>query len=338
MKPRHLPAALLVLTALCTPPLWAQSEDWYRVELLVFRQGGPGAATQERWPAEPHLRYPGTQRFLVYPERVAQRAAAHPGTHSEVDAYGRQMITPSDPDTAPVEEIPRRDPAGGAPVGEAPPAAGADLPETEAPPPRPEPFVARPASEREFAGKAAYMERRGNYRVLFHETWLQRLDGPDQVTPLVLDDSGATGQYPELQGSIKLYLDRYLQVETNLWLNTEGEYLPGDWRMPAPPLGPSSLVVETPEPTEPATTWTLAEPVEGEALTEAEESGPLYPFRHAVLLQQSRRMRSGEVHYLDHPMLGVIIKLTPLSEEVLESLAPPPETQAAQAAVPPAWE
>jgi len=29
------------------------------------------------------------------------------------------------------------------------------------------------------------------------------------------------------------------------------------------------------------------------------------------LLNQTRRMRSGEVNYIDHPMFGVVVKVTP---------------------------
>ena len=32
-------------------------------------------------------------------------------------------------------------------------------------------------------------------------------------------------------------------------------------------------------------------------------------------------MRSNELHYLDHPLLGVIIQLTPLTEEALAEMA-----------------
>ena len=49
--------------------------------------------------------------------------------------------------------------------------------------------------------------------------------------------------------------------------------------------------------------------------------GPVSPWRHAVLMQQKRRMRSQEVHYIDHPMLGVIVKLMPLNAEELEDIA-----------------
>lgn len=34
----------------------------------------------------------------------------------------------------------------------------------------------------------------------------------------------------------------------------------------------------------------------------------------AAKIQQSRRMRSGELHYLDHPMLGVVIQIMPIKD------------------------
>ena len=83
--------------------------------------------------------------------------------------------------------------------------------------------------------------------VLFHETWVQPLEPEPGSLPIVLDRSGDSQQWPALQGSVRLYLSRYLHIETNLWLNTAGQYLPGTWRMPAPPFGPPSLIIEEEE-------------------------------------------------------------------------------------------
>lgn len=142
----------------------------------------------------------------------------------------------------------------------------------------------------------------------------------------MLDRSGDSASYPPLQGTITLYRSRFLHLETNLWLNTGGSYLPGDWGMPAPPLGPSSLELVEP----PLLAAELESALEFgsdynpawdqvESMAEAEvEPAPTYPWRHAVLLQQQRRMRSNEVHYIDHPLLGVVIKLTPLTPEALQ--------------------
>ncbi len=55
----------------------------------------------------------------------------------------------------------------------------------------------------------------------------------------------------------------------------------------------------------------LHEPVSDEAV-QAFLAEPVvdYPFRHGVLLQQSRRMRSGELHYIDHPLVGIVIRVS----------------------------
>lgn len=42
-----------------------------------------------------------------------------------------------------------------------------------------------------------------------------------------------------------------------------------------------------------------------------------------VQLNQPRRMRSGELHYLDHPMFGLLIRITPYELPVAEAVFPP---------------
>lgn len=58
------------------------------------------------------------------------------------------------------------------------------------------------------------------------------------------------------------------------------------------------------------------EPVSDAALQAfLEEPVQDYEFRHAVRLQQSRRMRSGELHYIDHPLVGIVVKISRLEFE-----------------------
>lgn len=40
----------------------------------------------------------------------------------------------------------------------------------------------------------------------------------------------------------------------------------------------------------------------------------LYPWKHAIRHVQSRRMRSKETHYLDHPVIGVVVRFVPADE------------------------
>ena len=319
---------VVCLLAIITGGVQAANEDrWFRVELLVFSH--ETGKVDETWEPTPILAYPDAVRFLIEPDRVAANQAEY-AAESTLDEYGRQFLT------FPVEEIgqlPVEAGSGDVPAPDTPPVPGIDSPDADAgvdPPRRPTPFLALPASQREFRGKAAYMQRTGRYNTLFHQVWLQPVADSARSLPLVLDRSGDTGEWPLLQGSVTLYLSRYLHLETNLWLNTSGDYLSGEWRMPAPPLGPPSLIVEEPPAEE-------AEETMGERWLEPQVSSaefdagdvsedtelvqePLYPYRHAVLLQQKRRMRSNEVHYLDHPLIGLVVKLTPLSEEDLELL------------------
>jgi hypothetical protein len=287
-------AHLLLHAALLLPLIAsAQSDRWYRVEMLVFSYPAGGAS--EQWDATPDLAYPGSSRFLIYPgeERAAELDAGQPVPSPSV--VPPTVLTPP----APVE------------------------PQSTA-------FAILPQSQREFAGKAAYMQRSGRYRVLFHEAWLQPMRGQASAVPIVLDRSGDGGPWPALQGTIKLYLSRYFYLETNLWLNTQGEYLPGAWRMPPPPLAPTSIKIEEPRQTQPGP-GVLAQaippaPQTGVADTqfsapESQALGPAYPFRHAVLLKQTRRMRSREVNYIDHPVFGVVVKVTPLEEAATETTA-----------------
>jgi hypothetical protein len=322
--------AVACLALLAASSALAKEDRWFRVELLVFSHESKQAA--EQWEPTPSLVYPGAARFLVEPQRIENNLAQH-HADSVVDEFGRQILTilPE----AGAQNLPR---ASANATPDIPLAGGVaslvdpNTPTTVEVQPqvlRPTPFVALPGSQLEFRGKAAYMQRSGQYQTLFHQTWAQPVPGQAAAVPIVLDRSGDTEQWTRLQGTITLYLSRYLHLETNLWLNTQGEYLPGEWRMPAPPLGPPSLIIEElPTPQDSPTTWASVDqqttPVPGtEAdLAELEEdTGPVYPYRHAILLQQKRRMRSTEVHYIDHPRLGVVVKLTPLSTDELETMA-----------------
>jgi len=145
----------------------------------------------------------------------------------------------------------------------------------------------------------ARMDKSGEYRTLYHNSWVQPvrershafpiyLEGGRQVPAVTLPPADAGGDLEyglppldappageahtddvvaatqaEFQGMLRLHLSRYLHVEPELWFtrtsNTDQRY------------------------------W--------------------------VRIDQNRRMRSEELHYLDHPLFGMLLRLTPYQTE-----------------------
>lgn len=115
---------------------------------------------------------------------------------------------------------------------------------------------------------------------------------------------GEEPEVPVLEGTIRLVLSRYLHLEVDLTYHEADEVGPGDANQPAEHV----WMEEVPDESRPGT----------------EKSGGHRLFR----LQEARRMRSREIHYLDHPMFGVIAVATP-SEPPLQPLEEhplPPQT------------
>ncbi len=318
---RHSLSALLCATLFAAAALPAHAAKWYRVELLVFEQ--PRGSAAEQWPALPELEYPERFRFLIDPQALS----AAQDSNLSFDRYGRRVH--GDRTAQAIEPVPSDDsgpvqPGTGDPVDEADDPESpltSTAPDAAASAELPLAYVLSDRDELEFRGKAAYMERNGGYRMLFHESWLQPIGQRRHSRALVLDRSGDGGPWPQLQGSIRLHLARYLHLETNLWLNTPGDYLPGNWRMPAPPRGPASVLDTTTSP--PVTTPDIGmddtPPGVFDPNAPGHSAGLDYPYRHAIAMRQTRKMRSSEVHYIDHPKLGLVIKITPVTWEEDES-------------------
>ncbi len=295
----------------------AHAARWYQVELLVFAREDPAAATAEQWDPLPRLAYPTLRASSWTP--------------------------PGSPPAAPRTPISAPTPGG---RGGRIPAAGRPRCRVR-PGPRgtPEPTRHRTPTPYRAAGGPARVQRQRRPDAALRPfqrclpPGLGTADRQRREEPAHRNRRlGRQRQWPRLQGSIRLYSSRYLYLETDLWLNTDGSYLPGQWRMPPPPLGPPSLLIEAPRPESaprlrPASRRRPGAAAAGAArhrLTHrgtrdrscrrggihrcpaGRTAGPGHPWRHAVLLQQKRRMRNAEVNYLDHPLFGAVIKVTPL--------------------------
>ncbi|WJW76760.1 CsiV family protein [Thiohalobacter sp. IOR34] len=104
--------------------------------------------------------------------------------------------------------------------------------------------------------------------------------------PQPLESQAAEAAAPpadRLSGRLRISRERYLHVDADL------VYREQIWE----PLAEAAISAD-------------------ETLTQGlPEILPLQPELREVRMQQSRRMRSGELHYLDHPRFGVLVRVTP---------------------------
>ena len=132
------------------------------------------------------------------------------------------------------------------------------------------------SDELELRGALQRLQRDADYTPLAHGGWVQATYSPEQAVPVDISLLGTVNPV----GTVTLHLSRFLHVTVDLVYR-------------APPEPPSNQAAS-------AADGVLSE------LT--------LPLRYALRIQ--RRVRSGEVHYLDHPAIGLLVVVRPAPAEV----------------------
>ncbi len=217
-------------------------------------------------------------------------------------------------------------------------------------------------SDEEFAGLVRKLKGAYRYKLLFSGSWPQPLQARSQANALLIEGGEAVGQHHELEGYIRIGLERYLHIDTELWLSKfspqgrripEASYPPvaGNDYSAAQSTSTQSVVrrksefpaLPTPFPindknvTPPREQQhTSTEDFYRQRASEQEHANTTRPSSNldllsandssyfvdrTVVMRQNRRMRSNEVHYLDHPLFGVLIKITPIAAPAETSLS-----------------
>lgn len=140
-------------------------------------------------------------------------------------------------------------------------------------------------SELKLKGEAARIKAAPELEMLLHLGWRQPGLSQNKAISVPIYDGmlegkryrkAGTDAFPHrLEGTLKLVLSRYLHINTDLLYRE--------------PLTAGAQSTES-----------------GESLNDA-----LTPQYRLFQMQQSRRMRSNELHYLDHPVLGMVVRVTP---------------------------
>lgn len=148
------------------------------------------------------------------------------------------------------------------------------------------PYQLLPADAFQLTREATVIEQRRDMRVLVHEAWLQPVDEPARAKNIFISGGKMFGAHHELEGTFALGAEHFLHADANLWLSRFSTNASGDVQtLPTPP----GTIIDSTSPTQPAATQT-------------------------VVLQEQRKMRSGELHYFDHPKLGMLVLVTRKTE------------------------
>ncbi|HTF98691.1 MAG TPA: CsiV family protein [Cellvibrio sp.] len=187
-----------------------------------------------------------------------------------------------------------------------------------------EAFYLLPASERQLNAQAKKLENNSRYDLLFHQAWRQVITNKKSSKAILINGGRQFGQHQALEGSIRLSVATYLELQTNLWYSqfdvNVGQEITRQW--PELPMRPnystvnnaglsldSNMELDQALATE-NQQWANGN-FDSNAAAPTETTAPEFVTRQIILLQQERDMRSGEVHYLDHPVLAAIIQITP---------------------------
>lgn len=340
--------ALLMLAATASPTLARAAADdavetqarWFQVELILFSQQTDLALDAEQWP---------TIEGLALPERLRELSPLQPPLAQ--DAGEPDVLRDAPPESLPptTQPITQNVPADDT----------RDLPLA---------YQVLPPEQHQLTDIAAKIRRSGGRDLLLHVAWQQPTSDRQQADPVYLvegmteplspveteaagnidpltgadaipSDSVMAGdttrpvlrpEYaseadrdigpanPRFVGTVTLSVERYLHIATELLYRR-----PVIQHHPIP-VSDLDLWYDRPYPT-------LKEP-----------QGPAYQqiaweAIRGFQLKESRRMRSTEIHYLDHPFMGMVVVVTPVTlpepaAEIQQTspqniLLPPPRTR-----------
>lgn len=343
--------SVAVFCALWTPQTVAAAKlpldhDWYTVEVLIFENTTASEAPSEA-PAEvPAEAVPGarsdTQKELLstsarraYPANLLAPAmvdATDPGGgFAPLDATAEPWPQPPPPagdewfdeaetdpgaelDEPGVVEEPLDDP-----TGSEPPADELTGPAEPAPTPRQlleqayadaladfQTTLAADAyhwrsdpTQLGLTSEAASLTRRAVGRVLLHGAWLQPVPERGSPEPILIQSNEAIADRWRIEGTVAITLGRFLHVAAELWYQPD----PSPTQIRQTAESASGWFSLTDDPNQDVAV------LAGIPFDLDEAVDPGLPYQ---VLSELRRMRSGELHYLDHPSFGMLIRVIPV--------------------------
>lgn len=152
-----------------------------------------------------------------------------------------------------------------------------------------DPFISLGEEEHEFTRFNSNIDRSPGHRIMFHAVWRQPVLNKIQASAILVNGGDRYGQHSELEGSLLIsYNINRVDVDARLWRNSFNIISDQQWNVPLPPF---------------AEFMTEHSGNRGSAFDLVIDQ--VYP------MLETRQMISNQLHYLDHPALGMLIEVRP---------------------------
>lgn len=139
-----------------------------------------------------------------------------------------------------------------------------------------------------------------NYSSKFNADGSEKVEITDNVPADSISEETIDAPLYELDGKLQIYVQHYLYAETTLDLK-------------APSVREITLQDQTIELDSPVSD--AESTVQIGNLTEVSPTIEVQEFLKSYRMDQKRRMRSTETHYLDHPLLGIVVQVRRVAQE-----------------------
>lgn len=141
-------------------------------------------------------------------------------------------------------------------------------------------FISLPSESRILNAEVRTLESNSKYEVLLHQGWRQILDNNQRINWIKVAAGERFGDLTELEGRLGFSKGRFLHIHSDLHLNQVSNSTRVPSKQDVSQLLPLDQVIT-----------------------------PAVKTRYS--LNQRRKMRSNEMHYLDHPKLVLLVKIIP---------------------------
>ena len=269
----------LTLSFSSTPVFAAKTDDatWYQVELIIFSYDSEPSPTAELWRDDFNPVYPENTiilRSLNSQQEILDAALESAIKNNKIvsDEAG-QNAEGTDAEIDPEIDIEK------------------------------DPYILLPDNEWQLSNEAKRLERASGIRIMEHIAWRQPVDERKKSHPILIQAGQQYGLSFEVEGLVTVTENRHLHVDTNLFFSKYKLELFDnslDW---------SSLNTPATEPEQSIDlTNTSISTVENSVFFENSE--PQHQREYTSELKHIRRLRADEIHYIDHPLFGLLVKVS----------------------------